>query len=254
MKMLILLNKRLARSMMRSKIRLVAVVAMVVVAVFAGVSFAAYAHTVSGMYDEIYEDSENAVNLPDLWVENPSGTWDGETSASLCEDLASNWPDSDLVLYECEPRLRLDGTMFYETTEAGEQKEKLVPAVWHGIGEGSIDRVWMPSHHCCSGRVATEESEIVIDARVATGMEISIGDSVTIGAGNGRMNFTVVGIGLHSNHLYYAKDGDLFPAEPGTFATGYLSSEGLERLANMSSGSSPDRHLGHPGLQSSVHR
>ncbi|GIS49757.1 MAG: hypothetical protein Ct9H90mP24_0490 [Methanobacteriota archaeon] len=63
-RMLILLNKRLARSMMRSKIRLIAVVAMVVVAVFAGVSFAAYAHTVSGMYDEIYEDSENAVNLP----------------------------------------------------------------------------------------------------------------------------------------------------------------------------------------------
>ena len=66
----------------------------------------------------------------------------------------------------------------------------------------------------------------------------SLVDSVTIGAGNGRMNFTVVGIGLHSNHLYYAQDGDLFPAEPGTFATGYLSSEGLERLANMSSGSS----------------
>ena len=101
-----------------------------------------------------------------------------------------------------------------------------------------VDRVWMPSHHCCSGRVATGESEIVIDARVATGMEISLGDSVTIGAGNGRMNFTVVGIGLHSNHLYYAQDGGLFPAEPGTFATGYLSSEGLERLANMSSGSS----------------
>ena len=89
---------------MRSKIRLIAVVAMVVVAVFAGVSFAAYAHTVSGMYEEIYEDSENAVNLPDLWVENPSGTWDGETSASLCEDIASNWPESVLVLDECEPR------------------------------------------------------------------------------------------------------------------------------------------------------
>ena len=47
--MLILLNKRLARSMMRSKVRLAAVVAMGVVAVFAGVSFAAYAHTVSGL-------------------------------------------------------------------------------------------------------------------------------------------------------------------------------------------------------------
>ena len=236
--MLILLNKRLARSMMRSKVRLAAVVAMVVVAVFAGVSFAAYAHTVSGMYDEIYEDSENGVNLPDLWIENPSGTWDGEISASLCEDISSNWPESDLVLKECEPRLRLDGTMFHRTTEAGEQKEKLVPAVWHGIDEGFVDRVWIPEHHCCSGRMATEESEIVIDPRVATGMGISLGDSVTIGAGNGRMNFTVVGIGLHSNHLYYAQDGDLFPAEPGTFATGYLSSEGLERLANMSSGSS----------------
>ena len=43
--MFVLLSKRLGRSMMRSKTRLVAVVAMVVVAVFAGVSFAAYAHT-----------------------------------------------------------------------------------------------------------------------------------------------------------------------------------------------------------------
>ena len=152
--MLILLNKRLARSMMRSKIRLAAVVAMVVVAVFAGVSFAAYAHTVSGMYDEIYEDSENGVNLPDLWVENPSGTWDGEISASLCEDISSNWPESDLVLNECEPRLRLDGTMFHKTIEAGEQKEKLVPAVWHGIDEGFVDRVWIPDHDCCSGTVS----------------------------------------------------------------------------------------------------
>ena len=111
--MLALLNKRLARSMMRSKTRLFAVVAMVVVAVFAGVSFAAYAHTVSGMYDEIYEDSEQGVNLPDVWVENPSSTWDGERSESLCEEIANNWPDSALILNECEPRLRLDGTMFH---------------------------------------------------------------------------------------------------------------------------------------------
>ena len=224
--------------MMRAKTRLVAVVAMVVVAVFAGVSFAAYAHTVSGVYEEIYEDTEQGVNLPDVWVENPSSTWDGERSDSLCEEIANNWPDSELILNECEPRLRLDGTMFHKVTEDGVQKEKLVPAVWHGIDEGFVDRVWMPEHNCCPGRMATGESEIVVDDRVASGMNVSLGDSVTIGAGSGRMNFTVVGIGLHSNHLYFSQEGSIFPAEPGTMATGYLSSEGLERLANISSGSS----------------
>ena len=47
--MLVLLTKRLARSLLRTKIGLAAVSAMVMVAVFAGISFAAYAHTVSGM-------------------------------------------------------------------------------------------------------------------------------------------------------------------------------------------------------------
>tara|TARA_B100000287_G_scaffold1092_2_gene1092 strand:- start:4966 stop:7398 length:2433 start_codon:yes stop_codon:yes gene_type:complete len=228
--MFVLLTKRLARSMMRSKVRLAAVVAMVLVAVFAGISFAAYAHTVSGMYDKIYEDTEQGLNLPDVLVENPSGTWNGQTSEFLCEEISNDWSDSDLVLNDCEPRLRLDGTMFH--------KEKLVPAVWHGIDEGFVDRVWIPDHDCCSGRMANDDSEIVIDYRVSTGMEVDLGETITISAGSGRMNFTVVGIGLHSNHLYYAQEGSIFPAEMGTFATGYLSSEGLERLSNLSEGTS----------------
>ena len=52
------------------------------------------------------------------------------------------------------------------------------------------------------------------------------------------MSFTVVGIGFQSTHLFFSQEGSLFPAEPGTFATGYLSSSGLERLANLTSGSS----------------
>ena len=43
--MFALLTKRLARSLWRTKIRLIAVVLMVVVGVFAGISFAVYAHT-----------------------------------------------------------------------------------------------------------------------------------------------------------------------------------------------------------------
>ena len=236
--MLTLLTKRLARSLLRSRLRLAAVSAMVTVAVFSGISFAAYAHTISGMYEVIYEDSDQGVNLPDVWVENPSGTWDEDRSNLLCEEISNEWPDSPLVLNDCEPRLRLDGTMFLSEIVDGVESEKLVPAVWHGIDEGSIDRVWIPDHDCCSGRVASSDSEIVMDQRAVSGMELTLGDNVTIGAGSGRMSFTIVGIGFHSNHLYFTQGDSLFPAEPGTFATGYLSSSGLERLANLSSGSS----------------
>ena len=51
------------------------------------------------------------------------------------------------------------------------------------------------------------------------------------------MGYTVVGIGYHSNHLYFAQEGVLLPAEDGTFATGYMSDTGMERLANLSAGS-----------------
>ena len=46
----------------------------------------------------------------------------------------------------------------------------------------------------------------------------------------------MVGIGYHPHHLYYAVEGSILPAEPGTFATGYLSDSGIERLANLSAG------------------
>ena len=141
-------TKRLARSLWRTKIRLIAVVLMVVVGVFAGISFAVYAHTASGIYDVIYADTDDGANLPDVWVENPSGTWEGGASDSICTDIADHWPESELVLNECEPRLKLDGLLFH-TDEGGE--DTLVPAVWYGIDEGYVDRVWFPDHDCCSG-------------------------------------------------------------------------------------------------------
>ena len=155
--MFVLLTKRLARSLWRTKIRLFAVVLMVTVGVFAGISFAAYAHTASSMYDDIYADTDEGVNLADIWVENPSWAWDGSTADSICEEIANQWPDSDLVLNECEPRLKLDGVMFH-TNEDGE--ESIIPAVWHGIDEGDIDRVWFPDHDCCSGVMASADDEL----------------------------------------------------------------------------------------------
>ena len=228
-----LLTKRLARSLWRTKLRLYSVILMIVVGVFAGISFGTYANSTQTLYDNIYADDENGVNLPDIWVENSAATWDGATAASLCQTISEQWPDVSMPLETCEPRMVVDGLMFH--IDDGE--EKLIPAVWHGIDEGQVDRVWMPENDCCSGRLASADDEIVLDEHAASGMEIGIGDTVSIGAGHGSMNFTVVGIGYHSQHLYFSQSGSILPADPGTFATGYLSDTGIERLANLSAGS-----------------
>ncbi|MBT3357393.1 MAG: ABC transporter permease [Euryarchaeota archaeon] len=232
--MYVLLTKRLARSLWRTKIRLVAVLLIIMVGVFSGIAFGHYAHTASTMYDEIYADTEDGINLPDIWVENPGAVWNGNQADSWCEHISTQWPESELVLNECEARLILDGMLLIEEDE---EESKLIPAIWHGIDEGYIDRVWMPEDDCCSGRLAVADDEIVLDAHIADEMEIAIGDTISIGAGQGIMDYTIVGIGFHSNHLYFATPGSILPAEAGTFATGYLSSTGLERLANLSSGS-----------------
>ena len=228
-----LLTKRLARSLWRTKLRLYSVILMIVVGVFAGISFGTYANSTQTLYDNIYADDENGVNLPDIWVENSAATWDGATATSLCQTISEQWPDVSMPLETCEPRMVVDGLMFHND----EGEEKLIPAVWHGIDEGRVDRVWMPEDDCCSGRLASADDEIVLDEHAASGMEIGIGDTISIGAGHGRMNFTVVGIGYHSQHLYFSQMGSLLPADPGTFATGYLSDTGIERLANLSAGS-----------------
>ena len=70
-----LLNKRLARSLWRTKLRLLAVVLMVFVGVFAGITFGGYAHNLGGMYDTMQADDENGANLADLWIDNRSAAW-----------------------------------------------------------------------------------------------------------------------------------------------------------------------------------
>ena len=228
-----LLTKRLARSLWRTKLRLFSVILMIAVAVVAGISFGTYANSTQTLYDNIYADDEDGVNLPDIWVENSAATWDGATAASLCQTISEQWPDASMPLENCEPRMVIGGTMFH----IDEGEEKLIPAVWHGIDEGRVDRVWMPENDCCSGRLASADDEIVLDEHAASGMEIGIGDTVSIGAGHGSMDFTVVGIGYHSQHLFFSQHGSILPADPGTFATGYLSDTGIERLANLSAGS-----------------
>ena len=157
-----LLTKRLARSLWRTKIRLFAVVIMVMVGVFAGISFAAYAHTASSMYDDIYADTDNGVNLADIWVENPGSTWNGSAADSICDEIEAQWPDSDLSLNECEPRLKLDGVMFHISDDG---QESIIPAVWHGMRPHpvfGVHRHWFAGDIPCPWRTRTPDHDLPI--------------------------------------------------------------------------------------------
>ena len=234
MKVSMLLTKRLTRSLWRTKLRLSAVILMVSIGVFAGISFGAYAISVTTLYDGIYADDDDGVNLPDIWVENNGGEWNASTSENLCQEIRNQWPSDTLELDKCEARLKMNGQLLSENAEIG-----LVAGVWHGIDEGEVDKVWIPNHDCCSGRLAAAADEIVIDQHAAEALGIEVGNTVRLSAGAGfTLNYTVVGIGFHSNHLYFTTEGEILPAVEGTFVTGYMTNEGLEALANFSTGES----------------
>ena len=229
-----LLNKRLARSLWRTKLRLLAVVLMVSVGVFAGITFGGYSHNLDGMYETLQGDDEEGANLADLWIDNRSASWTSEEVATFCGALGSSWPSTGAALDSCEGRSIVQGTMFH-TNESGTH---IINSLWHGIPEdANADKVWMPDGHS-EGRVASSADEIVIDAHVVEALDLSLGDAVVIGAGTTSAEFTIVGIGYHPLHVFMAPEGSLFPPEAGQYVVGYLSDSGMARLTNTSLGSS----------------
>ena len=232
-----LLNKRLARSLWRTKLRLIAVVLMVFVGVFAGITFGGYSQSLDNMYDTLQGDSEDGGNLADLWLDNRSAVWTPEQVSSFCNDLSSGWENSSaelMALDSCEGRTILQGALFHNDSSG----ERIINSLWHGIpADANADRVWLPEGHS-EGRTAVADDEIVIDAHVAEVLEIELGNTVLIGAGGDSANFTVVGIGFHPLHVMMAPEGTLFPPEIGEFVVGYLSDSGMARLTGESLGSS----------------
>ena len=231
-----LLNKRLARSLWRTKLRLLAVVLMVFVGVFAGITFGGYAHNLGGMYDTMQADDEKGANLADLWIDNRSALWTPEEVTAFCTELESAWNSSSVSqsLDSCEGRTVTQGAMFH-TNDTGQH---IINSLWHGIPDGAnADRVWMPEGHS-EGRTAVAADEIVIDAHVTEALNLHLGDTVTIGAGNATAEFTIVGTGYHPLHVLFAPEGELFPSEPGQYVVGYLSDAGMARLTGEAVGTS----------------
>ena len=241
-----LLNKRLARSLWGTKLRLVAVIGMIFVGVFAGITFGGYAANVEPMYDALYEDSESGANLADLWIDNQSSVWTPEQVNSFCNGLRNSWPSDAAPLDSCEGRMILKGNLFH-TNDTGDH---LIPSLWHGIpADADVDRNWFPEGHS-EGRPAAAANEIVMDAHMAEILNINLGSQIEIGVGNGSYEFDVVGIGYHPLHIYLAPEGSLFPPELGEYAIGYVSDLGMERLSGEQVGSANNLMLDIEGTPS----
>ena len=230
-----LLNKRLIRSLWRTKLRLLAVIFMVSVGVFAGITFGGYSHNLDGMYETMHGDDEEGANLADLWIDNRSSIWTPQQVTEFCQNLTNSWSDDiSSTIDSCEGRTIIQGAMFHNNSTG----EHIINSLWHGIpAEANADRIWMPSGHS-KGRVASSANEIVIDAHVSDALDLKIGDNVTIGAGTESMDFQLVGIGYHPLHILMAPEGSLFPPETGQYVVGYLSDSGMARLTGNEQGSS----------------
>ena len=228
-----LLNKRLARSLWGTRIRLTAVTGMIFVGVFAGITFGGYAANLGPMYDSIYEDSESGTNLADLWIDNSSTIWSSDEVESLCSEINSSWPSNSEELDGCEGRLVLSGAMFHNNKTGNH----VINSVWHGIPPDSeINKIWFPEGYS-EGNSSFSETDIVIDAHVKEALSLELQDVVSIGIGEGSMNFTIVGFAYHPMHIYMAPEGSLFPPESGKFVVGYLSEIGMQRLTGLPLGS-----------------
>ena len=241
-----LLNKRLARSLWGTKLRMVAVIGMIFVGVFAGITFGGYAANIEPMYDALYEDSESGANLADLWIDNQSSVWTPEEVESFCNGVMNSWPSDAAPLDRCEGRMILKGNLFH-TNDTGDH---LIPSVWHGIpADADIDRNWFPEGHS-EGRPAAAANEIVMDAHMAEILDISLGSQIEIGVGNGSYEFDVVGIAYHPLHIYLAPEGSIFPPKLGEYAIGYVSDLGMGRLTGEMVGSANNLMLDIEGTPS----
>ncbi len=228
-----LLNKRLARSLWRTKLRLIAVIFMVSVGVFAGLTFGGYSHNLEGMYDTMHADDEDGANLADLWIDNRTTVWSKDEVSQLCNEIEQSWNFSS-NLDSCEARLIVQGAMFLTV----DNEDRIINSLWHGISpNANADRIWMPNGHS-EGDLAIADNEIVIDAHVVEVLDLAIGDEITISASGSSMNYTIVGYGYHTNHIFMAPEGSMFPPEPGEYVLGYLSESGIARLTGNEIGDS----------------
>jgi hypothetical protein len=80
---------------------------MVMVGVFAGLTFGGYAQSLDGMYSSMQADDEEGANLADLWIDNRSAVWILDQVDGFCAVLGTQLTGEDGIIHTidlCEGR------------------------------------------------------------------------------------------------------------------------------------------------------
>ena len=201
---------------MRTKLRVLTVVLLITLSVYAGIVFSEHSRNADNVYEDFYDET----NFSDLIVT----TYEIDTReniSAICDAFDNEACETSLVLSGQANRM-VDS----------DNPEWLI-STFYGLENGTVNSIW-----AVEGSITPGEGEIVIDAHFANDedIEMKIGDSIEVIVGEGGFQtLEVVGFANSPLELFYAEPGSILP-QTSTFVVGYLD---VEYLATIS-GNTPD--------------
>ena len=191
---------------MRTKLRILTVVLLITISVYAGIVFSEHSRNADRVYDDFYAET----NFADLMATS----YDIEHKDNLTNACSSIEHNS------CETSLILTGQSKTETD--------WIASKFYGLEQGTVNTLWN-----VDGSVAPSDGEIVIDAHFALNDEINmeLGDTIDIIVGEGGVQtFTVIGFANSPLELFYANPDSILPQE-SSYVVAYMDAEVLAEIS-----------------------
>ena len=191
---------------MRTKLRVLTVILLITISVYAGIVFSEHSRNADRVYDDFYSET----NFADLMATS----YDIEHKDNLtnaCSSIEHTSCESSLVL-------------------TGQSKTDVdwIASKFYGIEQGQVNTLWN-----VDGSTAPSDGEIVIDAHFALNDEINmeLGDTINIIVGEGSVQtFTVIGFANSPLELFYANPDSILPQE-SSYVVAYMDAEVLAEIS-----------------------
>jgi len=191
---------------MRTKLRVLTVILLITISVYAGIVFSEHSRNADRVYDDFYSET----NFADLMATS----YDIEHKDNLtnaCSSIEHTSCESSLVL-------------------TGQSKTDVdwIASKFYGIEQGQVNTLWN-----VDGSTAPSDGEIVIDAHFALNDEINmeLGDTINIIVGEGGVQtFTVIGFANSPLELFYANPDSILPQE-SSYVVAYMDAEVLAEIS-----------------------
>ena len=191
---------------MRTKLRILTVVLLITISVYAGIVFSEHSRNADRVYDDFYAET----NFADLMATS----YDIEHKDNLSSACSS------IEYNSCETSLILTGQSKTDTD--------WIASKFYGIEQGQVNTLWN-----VDGSVSPSDGEIVIDAHFALNDEINmeLGDTIDIIVGErGVQSFTVIGFANSPLELFYANPDSILPQE-SSYVVAYMDAEVLAEIS-----------------------